>query len=156
MNDEEFMRMALEEAFEAEKSGEVPVGAVVVKDGAAVARGRNMRVFTPDATAHAEIVAIRNACKRLGRWNLADCELYVTLEPCAMCSGAIVYSRIKRVVFGAYDKRFGCGGSICNLLNDERFNHRAEIAGGVLEEECLKPIRDFFKERRKNGKSDAT
>lgn len=148
MNDEEFMKEALKEALGAGEDGEVPVGAVVVKDGVIVARGRNRRVTTPDSTAHAEIDALRAACKKLGRWNLADCELYVTLEPCMMCSGAIVYSRIKRVIYGAADKRFGCAGSLCNLVSDERFNHRAEITAGILEEECLTPIQAFFRERR--------
>ncbi|MCI9032301.1 MAG: nucleoside deaminase [Clostridia bacterium] len=152
MSDEEFMREALKEAFEAEKADEVPVGAIVVKDGIIVARGRNMRNTTPDSTAHAEVEALRAACRRLGRWNLSDCELFVTLEPCMMCSGAIVYSRIKRVVFGAYDKRFGCAGTVYNLVADEKFNHRAEIKGGVLEQECLEPIRNFFAAKRNASK----
>ena len=142
MSDEDFMREALKEALEAEKDDEVPVGAVVVKDGTVVARGRNMRNTTPDSTAHAEV----------GRWNLSDCELYVTLEPCMMCSGAIVYSRIKRVIFGAYDKRFGCAGTVYNLVADEKFNHRADITGGVLEDECLAPIRNFFASKRNASK----
>lgn len=152
MSDEDFMREALKEALEAEKDDEVPVGAVIVKDGVIVARGRNMRNTTPDSTAHAEVVALRSACKRLGRWNLSDCELFVTLEPCMMCSGAVVYSRIKRVVFGAYDKRFGCAGTVYNLVADEKFNHRAEIKGGVLESECLAPIRNFFASKRNASK----
>ena len=151
MTDEEYMQVALAEAEQAGESGEVPVGAVIVKNGDIIARGRDMRVFTPDATAHAEVAAIRQACKRLGRWNLSDCDLYVTLEPCMMCAGAIVYSRIRRVVFGAYDKRFGCAGSVYNLTADEKFNHRAQVTGGVLEDECLAPIREFFRARRKSS-----
>lgn len=149
MTDEDYMKVALEEALTAGGEDEVPVGAVVVKDGEIIARGRNMRNSLPDSTSHAEIVAIRSACRRLGRWNLADCELYVTLEPCMMCSGAIVYSRIKRVIFGAYDKRFGCAGTVYNLVADPKFNHRALVTGGVLEEECLRPIQKFFADRRK-------
>lgn len=147
--DEKFMRLALSEAMKAEAMGEVPVGAVIVKNGIVVASGCNMREKGNDATAHAEIEVIRKAGKRLGRWNLSDCELYVTLEPCVMCSGAIVYSRLKRVVFGASDLRFGCAGSIYNLVSDEKFNHRAQVQGGVLEDECLQPLRKFFKDRRK-------
>ena len=150
MTDEDYMRLALAEALKAGEDDEVPVGALIVKDGEIVSFGRNMRNTAPDATSHAEIVAIRSACKRLGRWNLSDCELYVTLEPCVMCSGAIVYSRIKRVIFGAYDRRFGCAGTVYNLVADEKFNHRALVTGGVLEEECLKPIREFFAEKRKD------
>lgn len=128
---------------------EVPVAAVVVLDGKVVGEGVNRRETDSDPTAHAEVVAIRDAAKRLGRWNLSDCELYVTLEPCAMCAGAIVYSRIKRVVFGAYDKRFGACGSKLNVAANAELNHRAEIVGGVLEDECLLPITEFFKARRK-------
>ena len=148
-SDEYYMKQALREAMKAGRRGEVPVGAVVVKDGEIIARGYNMRVTGPDSTAHAEVVALRRACKKLGLWNLTDCDLFVTLEPCLMCSGAIVYSRIRRVVFGAYDKRFGCGGSIYNFLNDEKFNHRAEVVGGVMEEQCLTPIQEFFRSKRK-------
>lgn len=147
--DEQFMLLAIAQARKAAALNEVPVGAVVVKNGIVVAEGCNMRETDNDATAHAEVVAIRKACKRLGRWNLSDCELYVTLEPCVMCSGAIVYARIKRVVYGASDKRFGCAGSVYNLVQNEKFNHRASLAGGVLEEECLTLLQTFFKEKRK-------
>lgn len=149
MNDVDFMRLALEQAEQAARLGEVPVGAVVVKNGIIAGLGCNRRETDFDSTAHAEVVAIRKACKRLGRWNLSDCELYVTLEPCVMCCGAIVYSRIKRVVFGAYDKRFGCAGSIFNLASEPKFNHRAVVEGGVLADECLKLLQDFFKQKRK-------
>lgn len=146
------MKEALKLALEAAEADEVPVGAVIVKNGEIVSRARNRRNELPDASAHAEILAIREACKRLGCWNLSDCELYVTLEPCMMCAGAIVYSRISKVYFGAKDLRFGCCGSVINLAADARFNHRAEIQGGIMEEECLEPIRTFFKEKRKKIK----
>lgn len=128
---------------------EVPVAAIVVLGDEIVGVGVNRRETDCDPTAHAEVVAIRDAAKKLGRWNLADCELFVTLEPCVMCAGAIVYSRIKRVVFGAYDLRFGACGTALNVAHNEKLNHRAELVGGVREAECLKPISDFFKARRK-------
>ncbi len=146
--EQRFMEMALELALEAAEANEVPVGAVIVKNGEVVSSARNRRNELPDASAHAEILAIREACKRLGRWNLSDCELYVTLEPCVMCAGAIVYSRISRVYYGAKDVRFGCCGSVLNLAAEPKLNHRAEIVGGIMEEECLKPIREFFKKLR--------
>lgn len=146
--DIKFMEIALELALEAAENDEVPVGAVIVKNGEIVSSARNRRNELPDASAHAEVLAIREACKRLGRWNLSDCELYVTLEPCMMCAGAIVYSRISKVYYGASDIRFGCCGSVMNLACDARFNHRAEVEGGILEEQCLRPIREFFKARR--------
>lgn len=127
---------------------EVPVAAAVALDGEIVACGVNRRETDSDPTAHAEVVAIRAAAKKLGRWNLSDCELFVTLEPCVMCAGAIVYSRIKRVVYGAHDLRFGACGSALDLAREPKLNHRAEVVGGVLEEKCLAPIRAFFKARR--------
>ncbi len=149
---EKFMRAALREAEKAGAAGEVPVGAVIVRDGKIIARGKNERETKKDPAAHAEIVAIRKAGKKLGRWNLSDCDLFVTLEPCVMCSGAIVYARIARVYYGADDLRFGCCGTIMNLVADPRLNHRAETEGGILQEECLAPIRAFFREKRKTGK----
>ena len=146
--DEKFMRRALDELKNCPEC-EVPVAAIVVFEGEVVGVGVNLRETAKDPTAHAEVVAIRDAAKRLGRWNLSDCELYVTLEPCVMCAGAIVYSRIKRVVFGAYDLRFGACGTAINIAQNDKLNHRAEIVGGVLEQQCLQPIRDFFKARRK-------
>ena len=146
---EKFMRAALKEAMKAGESGEVPVGAVIVLDGKIIARGKNEREKCDDPTAHAEVVAIRKAGKKLGRWNLSDCDLYVTLEPCAMCGGAIVYSRIAHVYYGADDLRFGCCGTVMNIAADPRLNHRAEVEGGILKDECIKPIKDFFKEKRK-------
>ncbi len=143
-----FMRAALESLADCPEC-EVPVAAVVALGNEVIATGVNRRETDKDPTAHAEVVAIRAAAKKLGRWNLTDCELYVTLEPCAMCAGAIVYSRISRVVFGAYDKRFGACGSVLDIARDFRLNHRAEVVPGVLEDECLKPITEFFKKRRK-------
>ena len=132
---------------------EVPIAAVVVCGDEIVGVGANGREVDSDPTAHAEIVAIRAAAKKLGRWNLSDCELYVTLEPCVMCAGAIVYSRIKRVVFGAWDKRFGACGTVLDVVRNDKLNHRAEVLGGVLEEKCLAPIQAFFKaKRKKTGK----
>ena len=128
---------------------EVPVAAIVVENDEIVGVGVNRRETDSDPTAHAEVVAIRDATARLGRWNLAGCELYVTLEPCVMCAGAIVYSRISRVVYGAKDLRFGACGTALNIANNDALNHRAEIVGGVLEKECLAPIQAFFKARRK-------
>ena len=149
---EKFMRAALREAEKAGAAGEVPVGAVIVRDGKIIARGKNERETKKDPAAHAEIVATRKAGKKLGRWNSSDCDLFVTLEPCVMCSGAIVYARIARVYYGADDLRFGCCGTIMNLVADPRLNHRAETEGGILQEECLEPIRAFFREKRKTGK----
>ncbi len=148
--DLKFMRLALAELENCPKT-EVPVAAVVVCGDEVVGRGVNRRETDGDPTAHAEVVAIRDASKRLGRWNLSDCELFVTLEPCVMCAGAIVYSRISRVVYGAKDVRFGACGSALDITGCEKLNHRAKTLGGVLDELCLPPIRGFFQECRKNG-----
>ena len=145
--DEYFMGKALDELKNC-PTCEVPVAAIVVCGDEIVGVGVNRRETDNDPTAHAEVVAIRDAAKRLGRWNLSGCELYVTLEPCVMCAGAIVYSRISRVVFGAYDLRFGACGTALNIAHNEKLNHRAEIVGGVRNEECLQPITEFFKARR--------
>ncbi len=144
-----FMERALNQAKVAYKRGEVPVGAVVVKDGKVISRGYNLRETTNDPTAHAELLAMKKASKKLNSWRLSGCTLYVTLEPCPMCSGVIVNSRIDRVVFGAYDQKAGCCTTLYHLCNDERFNHRAEILGGVMEDTCAKILSDFFKEKRK-------
>ena len=143
-----FMKKAIELLDECPDC-EVPVAAIVVCGDEIVGRGVNRRETDNDPTAHAEVVAIRDAAKKLGRWNLSDCELFVTLEPCVMCGGAIVYSRISRVVFGAYDLRFGACGTAIDVVRCEKLNHRAAVVGGVLDGECLKPITDFFKARRK-------
>ncbi len=149
--DEKFMREALKKLGECPEC-EVPVAAVVVCGDEIVGAGVNRRETDSDPTAHAEVVAIRAAAKKLGRWNLSDCELFVTLEPCVMCAGAIVYSRVKRVVFGAFDLRFGACGTAMDLVRNEKLNHRAEVSGGVLEKECLTPITEFFKVRRGKNK----
>lgn len=146
--DIEFMRQAIAEAKRALDNKDVPVGAVVVRDGVVVASAYNRREADRDATAHAEVLAIREACRRLGRWNLSDCDLYVTLEPCVMCAGAIVYARIRHVYFGAHDLRFGCAGTVYNLAADEKFNHRAAVTGGILEDECKTLLTDFFRALR--------
>ena len=145
-----FMNIALELAKIAEKSGEVPVGAVIVdKKGEIISKAHNLRETQKNAVAHAELIAIENACKSLGGWRLGDCTLYVTLEPCPMCAGAIVNSRIKRVVFGSYDMQAGCCGSVVNF-NAYPFNHSFEIVGGVMEKECRELLTEFFNTKRKN------
>ena len=147
-----FMKAAIREAKKAEAKEEVPVGAVIVYEGKIVARAHNLRNTHFDGTAHAEILAIKKAGKKLNRWNLTDCEMYVTLEPCAMCAGAAVNSRIKKIYFGAFDKRFGCCGSIMNVTDSE-LNHRVEIEGGILESECSTMLSAFFKKLRERGKN---
>ena len=146
-NDIPFMRLALEEARMAGEKGEVPVGAVIVKRGTVIATGQNRREETGNALAHAECVAIENACKVLGDWHLTGCTLYVTLEPCPMCAGAIVNSRIDRVVYGAKDQAFGCVGSKINLFAMD-FNHTPKVTTSVLEEECTALLTRFFQEKR--------
>lgn len=146
-DDENFMMMALSEAMVGASLGEIPVGAVIVKDGEVVASAHNLRENGGGATAHAEIVAINEACERLGTWRLSGCELYVTLEPCPMCAGAIINSRLDRVIFGAKDPRMGALGSLVNL-NDYPLGHKVEIKSGVLAEESLELLRDFFKDMR--------
>lgn len=143
-----FMRRALELLPLAESIDEVPIAAVIVKDGEIIATGYNRRGADSDPTAHAEIMALRAAGKALGVWNLSGCDMVVTLEPCAMCAGAIVNARIDNVYFGAFDKRFGYCGTLGNIAADERLNHRAGVVGGILEDECLEPIRRFFRARR--------
>ena len=146
-----FMLAAIKEAKKAEGKCEVPVGAVVVYEGKIIARAYNKRTTNHDPTAHAEVMALRKAGKKLQRWNLEGCELYVTKEPCVMCAGAIVLSRIKRVVYGAFDQRFGCGGTVLNLTDNKIFNHRAITEGGLLEEQCATMLKEFFKVRRKRS-----
>jgi tRNA(adenine34) deaminase len=150
-NDIYFMKRALSKARTAAKYGEVPIGAVIVKDGEIIASGRNMREKKNNALHHAEIIAIDRACKKTGAWRLTDCTLYVTMEPCPMCAGAIVNSRIKRVVFGCYDKKAGAFGSVMDM-NAFPLNHKCEVLGGVLEEECAALLSDFFKDLRKKKK----
>ena len=150
MDHEVYMAEALALAKEAAAAGEVPVGCVIVKDGEIVGEGRNRREENGDATAHAETSAIREACKKLGGWNLHDCELYVTLEPCLMCAGAIVNSRIEKVIFGASDEKGGAFGGMTDI-RDLPLNHKPEIVSGVMKEECVKILKDFFREKRERG-----
>ncbi|HHU49148.1 MAG: tRNA adenosine(34) deaminase TadA [Caldicoprobacterales bacterium] len=142
------MREALAEAQKAFQLDEVPIGAVVVKNGTIIGRGHNLRERMKDPTLHAEIIAIRQAAAALGGWRLTDCDLYVTVEPCPMCAGAILQARIRRVVFGARDPKAGCAGSLYNLLEDPRFNHRAEVTEGIMKEPCSLIIREYFRLKR--------
>ena len=146
-SDEKFMHLALEQAKLAYQIGEVPVGAVVVKDGEIVGTGYNRRETDKNAVAHAELLAIDDACKRLGGWRLWECELYVTLEPCPMCAGAIINSRIKRLIYGASDKKAGSVESVVRMF-DLPYNHKPPYTAGVLEEECSQILKSFFKEMR--------
>ena len=143
-----WMRKALELAQEAAAAGEVPVGAIVVKEGQIIACARNEKEALHDATAHAEILALRRSGQALGHWQLSGCTLYVTLEPCPMCAGAIMQSRLSRVVFGAYDGRAGCCGTLYNLPGDDRFPVHVDVEGGVLREECAALLTEFFRSRR--------
>ena len=146
--DERYMREALASARRALAHGDVPVGAAVVKDGVVIARGRNARERDSDPTAHAEIVAIRRAARRLGSWRLSGCTLYVTLEPCAMCAGAMVLARLPRLVYGATDPKAGFTGSLGDLVRHPRLNHRVDVTKGVLAAECGRILVEFFRERR--------
>jgi tRNA(adenine34) deaminase len=147
LRDENFMRLAIEQAQIAAALGEIPVGAVVVKDGQVIGRGYNRREVDSSATAHAEVLAIEDACKALGTWRLTDCELYVTLEPCPMCAGAIINSRIRRVIYGVKDERAGCCGSVADFFAMP-FNHTPLSRSGILEEDCRKLLTDFFQKLR--------
>ncbi|WP_236908788.1 tRNA adenosine(34) deaminase TadA [Clostridium sp. Cult3] len=147
--DEIYMRLALEEAYKALSTYEVPIGAVIVHGDKVIGRGYNRRESTKDPTAHAEIMAIKEASQYLKGWRLMDTTMYVTLEPCAMCAGAIINARIDRVVIGAKDPKGGCCGSIVNLLDNPRFNHKAEVKFGILQDECSSIISNFFKQIRK-------
>nr|WP_315249219.1 tRNA adenosine(34) deaminase TadA [uncultured Duganella sp.] len=148
MPSDAYMRLALEQAQQAWNLGEVPVGAVVVKDGEVIAVGCNQPIGRHDPTAHAEIVALRAAAEKLGNYRLPGCELYVTLEPCVMCSGAMMHARLARVVFGAADPKTGACGSVINLFEQEQLNHHTAIEGGVLAAECGAMLKDFFAARR--------
>lgn len=144
------MKLALKEAKKAYDKGEVPVGAVIVKDGKVIAKAYNLKEVKNDTTNHAEILAIKKASKKLNSWRLIDCEMYVTLEPCSMCAGALIQSRIKKVYIGAMDYKTGACGSVLNLLKNYSFNHKVEIETGVMKEECTNIIKSFFKELREN------
>lgn len=145
---EYWMREAIAEAQKAELLGEVPIGAVVVHNGQIIGRGYNLRETTLDSTAHAEMVAIREASAALGSWRLLDCRLYVTLEPCPMCAGAMVQSRLPLTVYGTTDPKAGCAGTLMNLLQEPRFNHRPEVIEGILQEECAGLLTAFFRKLR--------
>ncbi|WP_280772235.1 tRNA adenosine(34) deaminase TadA [Salipaludibacillus daqingensis] len=147
-----YMKKAILEARKAEEIGEVPIGAVIVKGGKVIARGYNQREIHQAATAHAELVTIDEACHNLGSWRLEECTLYVTLEPCPMCAGAIVQSRISRVVYGASDLKAGCCGTLMNLLDEPRFNHQTPVTSGVLAEETGNLLTDFFRKLRAEKK----
>jgi tRNA(adenine34) deaminase len=151
--DVRFMREALALARQAEAAGEVPVGAVVVKDGEIVGRGYNAPITSHDPSAHAEMMALRDAARQLGNYRLSGCELYVTLEPCVMCVGAMFHARIARVIYGAHDPKTGAAGSVLNLFTSAQLNHHARIEGGVLAEECGKLLSDFFAMRRAQQKA---
>nr|WP_224747050.1 tRNA adenosine(34) deaminase TadA [Pelovirga terrestris] len=150
--DRDFMEAAYAEALVAEQLGEVPVGAVVVYADQIVGRGHNLRETSNDPTTHAEMIAIRQAAAELNSWRLLDCTLYVTLEPCVMCMGAIILARIPRLVYGCRDPRVGAAGSIYNLAEDERFNHRVEVTEGILQHQCSQQLSDFFRRLREQKK----
>ena len=144
-----YMKQAIKEAEKAYKKLEVPVGAIIVKDGKIIARAYNQKESKTDTTKHAEILAIQKASKKLKSWRLIDCEMYVTLEPCTMCAGAIIHSRIKKVYIGAMDEKTGAVGSVLNLFEDYKFNHKPEVEKGILKEDCESLLKQFFKELRK-------
>lgn len=151
MSDSEYMSLALNEARKAARKGETPVGAVIVRDGRVIARAHNLREKKKNALCHAEISAINKACRKLGGWRLIGCSLYVTLEPCPMCAGAIINSRIERVCYGATDKKAGSAESVVNLFSLP-YNHSVEVTGGVMAEECASVLTDFFKSLRRKKK----
>ena len=150
--DHYYMEMAIEEAEKAAAKGEVPIGAVIIHDGKVIARAHNLRETTQNAVTHAELLAIQEACQQLGSWRLEDTKLYVTLEPCPMCAGAILQSRIPRVIYGARDIKAGSVDSLYRLLNDERFNHQCDVTENVMAEECGQLLTQFFRTIRENKK----
>lgn len=149
---EKFMKAAIKEAQKAYDKGEIPVGAVIVKDGKIIARAHNLKELKNDTTKHAEILAIQKASKKLNSWRLENCEMYVTLEPCSMCAGALIQARLKKVCIGTMDYKTGACGSVLNLLKDYKFNHNVEIQNDVLKEECEQILKDFFKNLRASKK----
>ena len=153
---EKFMREAIKQAQKAAAIGETPIGAVIVHDGKIIARGYNKRETKKNALLHAEIIAIDKACRKLGGWRLPRCDMYVTLEPCPMCSGAIINARIDNVYFAAFDKKSGCAGSAANLFEKGIFNHDVNVTGGIMEKECAQILSDFFKELREKKKKSKT
>ena len=157
--DYKYMQMAIDEGLKARALGEVPIGAIIVRDGKVIARAHNLRETTQNAVTHAELSAIQDACREIGNWRLEETTLYVTLEPCPMCAGAILQSRIPRVVYGARDPKGGCVDSLYRLLNDPRFNHECEVIEGVLGSECGEMLTSFFKDirdRKKMAKKEAS
>ncbi len=148
-SDEDFMRFALLEAEKASKEDEVPVGAVIIKDGKVISSAHNERENRMDPTAHAEIIAIKKASEAIGNWRLTGCDLYVTIEPCPMCAGAIVQSRIRRLIYGASDLKAGACGSIMDVINNAHLCHKVEVHKGILEDECSIIIKDYFRNKRK-------
>ena len=152
--DERFMRSALTEARKGAREGEVPVGAVVVRAGQILARAHNRPIGSSDPAAHAEVMALRRAARKLGNYRLGGCSLYVTIEPCPMCAGAAVHARLQRVIFGAPDPKAGAAGSVLDVLRHPKLNHRVEVSGGVLERECGEVLRDFFRQRRSKPDQD--
>src|SRR3954451_21176062 len=152
MSDEELMRLALAGARRALEQDDVPIGAVVARDGEVIGAGRNESELDQDPTAHAEILALRRAARAVGHWRVLDSTLYVTLEPCAMCAGAIVLARVPRVVYGAVDPKAGAAGSVLDVLGEPRLNHRPSVVGGVLAEPCAALLREFFLSRRRAGR----
>lgn len=144
----DFMKIALEEAKEAARIDEVPIGAVIIKNGKVISKAHNMRESSKDATAHAEIIAIKKACEVLDAWRLIDCEMYVTLEPCLMCSGAILESRIKKLYIAAMDPKKGAAGSVINVFEDYWFHHKCDVEKAIMEEECSNILKEFFKNKR--------
>ncbi|MCI8371124.1 MAG: nucleoside deaminase [Lachnospiraceae bacterium] len=148
LKDEKYMKEALKQAQKAYDLGEVPIGCVIEYEGKIIGRGYNRRNTDKTTLAHAEITAMKKACKKIGDWRLEGCQMYITLEPCPMCAGAIVQARIPRVVVGSMNPKAGCAGSVCNLLNEPRFNHQVEFEQGILEEACTEMLQKFFKELR--------
>ncbi len=148
MNDIDFMKEAFKEAVLAYHKNEVPIGSIIIYDNKIIGRGHNLRMSKKNSLYHGEIIAINEACEYMGDWRLEDCTIYVTVEPCPMCSGAILQSRIKKVVFGTFNSKAGCCGSVLNMMNNDNFNHKVEIVSGVMEEECRHIMQDFFKKFR--------
>lgn len=153
---ETYMRAAIREAKKAAAIGEVPIGCVIVYQDRIIGRGYNRRIADRNVLSHAEIIAIRKACKKMGDWRLEECTMYVTLEPCPMCAGAIVQARIPKVVMGCMNPKAGCAGSVLDMLHEDGFNHQAETERGVLEEECSRLLTDFFKSLRKKKQEQET
>ena len=152
LSKEKYMKEALKEAVKAYNKGEIPVGAVIVKDDKIIARAHNQKEEKMDTTKHAEILAIQKASKKLEAWRLQDCEMYVTLEPCSMCAGALIQARVKKVIIGTMDEKTGACGSVLNLLGDYKFNHKVEVETGILKENCEKLLKDFFKTLRERNR----